>query len=216
MRLRTGKTGRASCRGLTLVELAVASFLLAILLTLTHLALVEGVKKQQALQEEIELQQDALAILTRLSRETAEGHSATFWPDRAPGTPLTMPGGEPTGFVFLSPRDDDGQISLDPVSNRPVWQKRVCYFFQPAQQKVFRCVDPLAAPSSVAPPRDDTKTTGWFETNRPVDPLPGRVESFDIRVGDSQDQLEFNLTLTSQRGSRTKSLEFIASTTLRE
>ena len=112
--MRSRDTGRASCRGLTLVELAVASFLLAILLTLTHLALVEGVKKQQALQEEIELQQDALAILTRLSRETAEGHSATFWPDRTPGSPLTMPGGEPVGFVFLSPRANTSRSRVDP------------------------------------------------------------------------------------------------------
>jgi hypothetical protein len=207
---------RGQKRGTTLAELAVASFLLAILLTLTHLALIEGVKKQQALREEIELQQDALAIMARLSRETAEGHSPTFWPDRAVGAPLTMPGGEPTGFVFLSPRDADGHITLDATTNRPIWQKRVCYYFDPTTQKVFRAEEPLATPSSTPPPRDDTKTTEWFQTNLPSDPLPGQVESFNVNVGATEKQLEFQLMLNSQQGTRRKTLEFIASATMSE
>ncbi|HIB67373.1 MAG TPA: hypothetical protein EYO33_20280 [Phycisphaerales bacterium] len=205
---RRGETGT------TLVELAVASFLLAILLGLTHLALIEGVKKQKSLREDIALQQDALALLARISREASEGHSGTFWPDRSTNSILTMPGGAPVGFVFLSPRDGAGRIQLDPSNNRPVWQKRVCYYFEPANGKVYRAEDSLAAPSSTAPPRDDSKTTQWFKDNRPGDPLPGVVESFEVEVGDTLEQLKFNITLSTQQGPRKKELEFLTNATL--
>ena len=205
---------RKAQSGTTLIELAIASFLLAILLGLTHLALIEGVKKQKSLREDIALQQDALALLARISRETSEGHSGTFWPDRSVNSPLTTPGGTPTGFVFLSPRNDAGRIQLDPSNNRPLWQKRVCYYFEPTNGKVYRAEDPLPAPSSTAPPRDDTKTAQWFKDNRPSDPLPGVVESFAVEVGDTVEQLKFNVTLSSEQGPKKKELEFLTSATL--
>jgi hypothetical protein len=208
---------RAAClrraRGITLAELAVSSFLLAILLSLTHLALVEGIKKQKSLRNDISLQQDALATLTHLSREVSEGHSGTFWPDRTTSSPLTMPSGEPTGFVILSPRDASGRIVLD-SSNLPIWQKRVCYYFDNSSNKIYRAEELLASPSSIPPPRDDTKTTQWFKDNVPSDPLPGSAEFFGVVVGETPEQLRFNLTLGSEEGRRKKTLEYVASATL--
>jgi type II secretory pathway pseudopilin PulG len=205
---------KTQLKGTTLVELTVASFLLAILLTLTYQAMVGGVRQYQILRSEIEMQQDALALLARLSRETAEGHSATTWPDRIAETELTMPGGNPVGLVFLSPRNSAGKIELDPTTARPMWQKRVCFFHNPTTRKVYRSLDHLVAPSVAPPPRDETKTTGWFRETRPIDPLPGNVEDFTIQVGDSERNLRFNITLTTESGQKTKILQFLSSTTL--
>lgn len=202
-------------RGTSLVELSVASFLLMILLGLSYLTLVEGVDKQNGLRDEVGLQQDALALMARISRETAEGHSSTFWPDRTVDAPLATPGDELLGFVFLSPRDDHGRVRIDPSNNHPIWQKRVCYYYEPADRKVYRCEEPLAAPSSAPPPRDDTKTTDWFQANTLSDPLPGHVEDFVVRVGSEQEHLQFNASFTTIRGQKKKTLEFISSTTIK-
>lgn len=204
----------AARRGVTLIELSIASFLLAILLSLTYLAMSEAAKKQNILRDDIALQQDALALLAKLSRETAEGHSATFWPDRTANSNLVMPGGEPVGFVFLSPRNATGRIELDPVNNRPIWQKRVCYYFDSATSRVYRCEEALATPSSTPPARDDTKTTQWFMNNVASDPVPGTIEAFSVAIGDNLEELQFDVTLSTERGRRKKSVQFLTSATL--
>ena len=200
--------------GTTLVELAVASFLLSILLTLSYQAMHAGVTQYQNLRSEVDMQQDALALLARLSREVAEGHAPSAWPERTVNSSLLPPTGEPVGLVFLSPRDENGRIVLDSSSGQPLWQKRVCYFFEPSDGRVYRCVEALATPSSIAPPRDDTKTTEWFKNNVAKDPLPGNIEEFLIEVGEHPENLRFEVSVSSTRGRENKILEFLSSSTL--
>ena len=102
-------------RGLTLVELAIASFLFLLVLGLTSAALSSGVKSYLSVRSEVELQQDALAILSRITREVGEADPGTTWPPPTADTTLIPPGPDPVGIVFSSPRDGSGLVG----SGRP-------------------------------------------------------------------------------------------------
>lgn len=206
---------RRSVRGATLVELAVASFLFLIVLGLTSKALTAGVKNYLSVRSEIELQQDAIVILSRMAREVGEAESGATWPTPVPDTELLPPGTEPQGIVFSSPRNGNGELILDTATRRPTWFKRICYIYDPATRQILRSEDPLATPSASPPNLDPTKTTGWFQTNRPQDPFPGRVEDFHINVGPETDSFAFDLKVSTSSLGRTTSVQFLGHSTMR-
>lgn len=201
-------------RGLTLVELAIASFLFLLVLGLTSAALSSGVKSYLSVRSEVELQQDALAILSRITREVGEADPGTTWPPPTADTTLIPPGPDPVGIVFSSPRDGSGRLSLDPATKKPRWHKRICYLFDPSTRQLFRGTQDLAAVSATPPPLDPTLTTDWFRTNAPMDPLPGRVESFEIKVGNSTSSFDFNVVVSSSSQGYKTRVQFLGHATM--
>lgn len=201
--------------GTSLIELAVVTFLFLIVLGLTSNALSSGVRNFLSVRSEIELQQDAIVILSKLSREVGEASGDSTWPVPAPNTPLVGSVGEPVGIVFDSPRDNAGHMVLDPSTSTPLWQRRVCYFYDQTQNSVVRCDQPLPAPSTSPPGVDPTKTVSWFRDNRPNDPLPGRIESFSIQVGDSPESFNFDIQVSSESLGRKTTVQFVGHATMR-
>ena len=196
------------------MEMAVASFLFLIVLGLTSAALTSGVKSYLSVRSEVELSQDALAILSRISREVGEADPAATWPSPTPNTTLLPAGTEPVGIVFSSPRDSSGRLSLDPATKKPKWHKRICYIYDPANRQLFRGTQDLAAVSTSPPPLDPTLTTGWFQSKVPLDPLPGKVEKFEIKVGSSTSSFNFNLMVSNSSQGHTTRVQFLGHATM--
>lgn len=187
--------------------------LLILVMTLTYLAMKSGVEHYLTLRSSIELQQDALTILARLSREGAESNPGSIWPTPVANSPLLPPGGEPVGVVFASPRNDAGGIEIDPVTKRALWQKRICYWYDPATKRLFRCVDPIVPPTVIPPAQDPTKTTAWFRDNTASDPLQGTVDTFEISTNVAADNLIFDLEVSDNNKGLIHRLQFLTSTT---
>jgi len=198
-----------------LIELAVASFLFLIVLGLTSSALTAGIKNYLGVRGEIELQQDAIVMLSRMAREMGEADPAATWPPPVVESELTPPPGQPVGVVFSSARDNQGKLLLDFDSKQPIWQKRICYLFDPAQEKLLRSVDPLTVPTDSPPEVDLAKTTGWFREARPQDPMPGRVRSFTIKVGKDTDSFNLDIQVSGSSLGRTTTLQFLGHSTMR-
>lgn len=200
---------KRSLRGLSLVEGLVAMTLLALLLGLTHLAMNSGVKHFLNLRHSVELQQDALALLARLAREVAESPRASVWPEFTPNSAQEYQDDMPKGLVFLSPRDENGLLHLDPSSRRPIWQKRICYWYDPTENRIFRGTEPLDQPTDVPPPRDDEKNTAYFREQVLCAPLPGRVTELQIEY--LAGSVQFQLQVSQEERGYVKRLEFVTS-----
>ncbi len=200
---------RRSDRALSLAELLVAMALLALLLGLTHLAMNSGVKQFLNLRHSVELQQDALALLARLAREVAESPRASVWPEFTPDSVPNYSDEAPVGLVFLSPRDEDGVLHLDPASRRPIWQKRICYWYDPVEDRIYRGTENLDQPTDLPPPRDDEKTTAYFRENVLCAPLPGRVT--ELRIEHLSASVQFHLEVSQEERGYVKRLEYVTS-----
>lgn len=202
-------------RGTTLIELSVATFLFLIVLGLTSTALSSGVKNYLGLQSEIALQQDAIVVLAKLTREIGEANSSATWPPPAADTDLNPPAGNPYGIVLSSARNNQGKLLLDNTSRQPIWQKRICYIFDPTQEKLFRSEDPLAGPSDTPPGLDPVRTTQWFQDNMAQDPLPGQISEFRITTGSTTDQFTVDIKISNSSLSRKTTVQFLGHSTMR-
>lgn len=200
---------------MSLVELSVASLLLLIVLSLSVLAMRAGVRGFLTVKSETELQQDALVLLSKISREVGEADPAATWPQPTVSQVLQPVGSEPVGIVFSSPRGTDGRMVLDDTTKQPLWHKRICYYYDPSSRQVFRSEDYLTAPSTSPLGQDLTKTTAWFAANSAVKPMPGEVSKFNISVGEDLRSYNFNVEVSNGEGGRVTRVEFLGHATMR-
>lgn len=169
--------------GHTLVELAVATFLLGLLVALTGTFFRHALAHHRRTMRAVELQEDALATLGRLSTLVSESHRATAFPALTSPGPLLPPAGSPTGLILASPRDQDGRLRIDGSNGLPLWQRWVCVWHDATASRLMECSEDLATPSSVLPTLESSQDLVWFSTTRsPQRPLPGRVSAFSLNL----------------------------------
>lgn len=208
------RTNRAK-KGITLVELAVSMTLLLLVMSLTSLAMKSGTEEYLSLRSSIDLQQNALSLLTRVSREGTETNMSTVWPPPVAGSPLTVPAGDPKGVVFASPRDNDGNLVLEPASLQPEWQKRIAYWHDPGADKLYRATEDLASPGLAPPAPDPVFNTAWFRDNGTNDPFSAVVEQFEVEADSAGRTLKFQIEFSEEHKGVTRKLRYLTSATPR-
>lgn len=143
----------------TLVELLVVMGLLGIVVTMVYFVVHAGLKFYLDSTAALEIRQEALVGLNRMSLEMRESSLASVAID------MTSP---TKGIVFASIRNAAGLTS--PTSDgKLTWQRLSCYYVVPYQdsQAIFRKEEPLPGlvgrapdPLGLAPPRDPTYFLG--------------------------------------------------------
>lgn len=108
-------------RGFTLLEMTVYSAVAMLAITSIYSVLLTGLHFFSTTSNSAELQQDAMKILGRLTRELSESDSQTVQLSSSPS---------PQGISFASPRDLLGNVRY---SNGTLqWQSFICYYVAPA------------------------------------------------------------------------------------
>ena len=151
-------TSRGRSRGVSLVELMVASVIMGLVLS-SALTLMFACYRH-FLDGDIaaEMNDMVLSATTTLRRELADGHRASSKIFNAPG--------QPYGIVFASARLDDQTIDFDDVNLQPIWQKWVCYYLQPDDHDflLIRKEAPLLSPTTTPPLVPADRDTSYFKT----------------------------------------------------
>lgn len=102
-------------RGTTLVEVSIASGLLGLVVLCMYWVMAEGSRYVRVTNATIEIQEQALASLARLTDELAETNVNCLKVQ------------DDVGILFGSPRDADGRLQFD-AAGRPLWMKLIAYY----------------------------------------------------------------------------------------
>ena len=192
---------RAACSkpnsGLSLIELMVASSLMALISVAAFFILAEGGRYLAANQMAVDAQRSGLAILSALGADL-----------QASKANLIVTG--PQGVVLASPFDEERSIEFDLASSTLKWQSWICYEYDgtSVSKKVRRfaaTASPTSppAPSSFAGDRA-TKILGKEITRFEVSPSSSTPNVWSIRLtaGSMQDSARYGIELESEAGPR--------------
>lgn len=104
-------------RGFTLIELAISSAILLLMLFACYEALVLARKYHQKLSDSSQIQQETMSVLSRIERNLvcASAESLEVSPDN-------------TAMRFISARTDGDFFDLDPATGRPRWRRWVGFY----------------------------------------------------------------------------------------
>ncbi len=114
-------------RGATLLELMIVMGLFGVLLYSVYLFIDRGITMYRESTDALEIRQQALLGMTRLSDEIRDTAMPSIhcW-STAPDVGDTV-----DGVVFASNKNADGDMEPDEDSGRIFWQKFVCYYLDP-------------------------------------------------------------------------------------
>ena len=126
-----------SKRGATLLEVVIATAVMAIVVGLGLAILISGSRYLRTNEQAIEAQRSGLALVTRFHQELQSTAQSTI-------------ASTSQGVVFASPFRDDGITEFDENSQQVLWQKWVCYQYDTATLKVTRYELPIT-PATAAP-----------------------------------------------------------------
>lgn len=144
-------------RGATLIELAIVSTLLIIITGMVYQVVQAGVAFYLDSNSAMEIRQDALVGLNRLSVELRQSSMASVHAYMTPAP------GDPPGIVFASPRDENGAMTAT-SDGKITWRRFVCCYLGDYQdyKALLRKTEVIATPPERAPdpeeqsPRRDT------------------------------------------------------------
>jgi len=145
-------------RGATLIELSIVAGLLGLLMTMVYAVLVKGMDFYRDSNDALEIRQEALLGITRLTKELRETSSGV--------TRITAA----QGLVFPSPREASG--SSQPTSDgKLTWLRWIAYYLGPqgTGQALFRKEEVIPPPNPVRPPDPDAngKNLVYFSATSP-------------------------------------------------
>ncbi len=137
-------------KGITLVEVLIATGLMGILLSMTGLICVDGIRAFHRSRFRLTTQQEATMAIDRLCRELNETHSDT----------ITLiysveNGGSDTEFDAISfgtPKDNDeatGNIRTNTATGRFEWERFIVYSKKVGETDVYRSVINKHSPSGI-------------------------------------------------------------------
>lgn len=145
-------------RGATLVELMVYTSLLGLLLGSIYAVFAASMRYFRVAQAATELQADAQKTVLNLVADLSDSNASSI-----------KIGSNPTGIIFISPRNQYGDFSYDSGGDL-YWQKWVCYYRESTTNKLIRKemylpanVNPPGTPSTSIP-SNATLTTTYFQT----------------------------------------------------
>ncbi|MBI3927886.1 MAG: hypothetical protein HY319_20260 [Armatimonadetes bacterium] len=162
-----------SRRGVTLLELLIASGLV-LLVALSVLALFEaGVRYVRESEARLDIQRDALVAMALVTQELSESNPVAFRTDP-----------DPPGVVFGSPRNLEGTLIVD-SSGKLIWQKFICYYLEDsgAERRLIRkerMLDPTVRVSFPPAPGAGLSTADFLVLPIPARTIAGGIESFAV------------------------------------
>lgn len=166
-------------RGVTLIEVAVHSSLLLIVLGIAYAGLVLSQKYYRHSEASVRVQEQALLAVRRMVAEMG-------------GSPAAGVTSDANGLVFVTARDAQGRVSYDSTSGECLWQGVVCYYLDSGS--LCRKERPLTPSTTLPSPlpgpaeiRDDSSLA--FEVAaRNIETLQfGAGEPFTLSVRTSTD-----------------------------
>ena len=179
-------------RGATLLELMIASALILIVLSVSLSLILSCVRYFRETDGAVQVHDTVLSAITKLERDLKESNPSSFQIYAAP-----------QGVVFASPRLPDNTLDFDDTSLLPLWQKRVCYYLEPAGAE-FNLVrkEEFLPPASVSDtPPPPTVDTAYFQANVSTGGVVARgVTRFDWVAGPPV-QVTLACTDISHRGA---------------
>lgn len=127
----------------TLLELTIVSGLLTLIVIMVTVVLIRGMHFYRDSNEALEIRQEALFGITRLTKELRETNPGVVRID-----------GPNRGVVFPSPRDATGQAQPT-TDGKLTWIRWIAYYVAPFQggQAIFRKEEPIADDASGKKPR---------------------------------------------------------------
>ena len=123
------------------MELMISIAIVSLISVAAFRILNEGLQYLRTNQKAMEAQSTGLALLTQIG----SGIQGT-------GAPLVR--NDPQGIVFASPTKDDGSVEFDPVTQKLLWQKWVCFYYDgdAVTRRERTIVVPSSDPSPVPAP----------------------------------------------------------------
>lgn len=114
-------------RGISLLEVMVASFVMSIVVYGAYQIFREGAQYFRTNQRAVDAQNSALIFLNKMSLEAVSAREDLI---ESYGAPYP-------GMVFASPAGQDGKIHYG-VDSRIIWKRYICYYYDAADRKVYR------------------------------------------------------------------------------
>ena len=179
--------------GVSLIELAVVSGLLIIIVSMVYQVVQAGVGFYLDSSSAMEIRQDALVGLNRLSVELRQSSIASV---RAYMSP---PAGDPKGLVFASPRDENGVMSST-QDGKVTWRRFVCYYVGDYQnyQALLRRDEAIVTPPERAPDPEEQspkRDTHYFFFNlASVKPRVIARHVTELNIVPTSDSVELDLS----------------------
>lgn len=192
--------GRSNAKGFTLLEVLISAALMGIVAALGFAILIKGAQYLRVNQSAIDAQKDGLLLLTQL-----HGDLQT--------TDQQLLLSTPQGAVFPSPYKDNGTTEFDPVTQKLMWQRWVCYAYDTATLKVTRHEMPISpadatpgappAPAAFLPQAGSkllaSEVSVFRVTQVTVTPPLWQI---DVTVGDMNDSSRYGVELQSKVSPR--------------
>lgn len=187
-----------SAAGTTLVELLVVLALFSIVLYCSFLLLDRGITMYRESADALEVRQQGLIGMSRLSAELRDTVNSSIHVDDA-------------GLVFTSAKNSENIREFNTVSGNPKWQKFVCYFLGPVEEdgrkllraeEYFPSVDSFAPdPTGGVPGGTDTPRTPEFyaaDTTYQRRIIARRVEKLELEKTPELVKISLTLTLSGR------------------
>jgi hypothetical protein len=175
---------RPDQRAYSLVELTVAMFLLGLIFYAVGAFFSSALTHHRQTMAALEVQEDALSTVGRLTTLFSESHRTTVKPALTAAGPVVAEAGNPLGLIFASPRDASGRLSIDATSGEPVWQRWLAVYHDPLTERIYECVETIGgALTSIPPVPDPDHDILWYRGNTSAPrPMPGRISDLDMEV----------------------------------
>lgn len=145
-----------------------------------------AVRYYRTSQDTIELQQNVLVSVTKLTTELGESSLQSVLVDPSP----------PGGVIFATPRNASGDIRYDPTSGKAIWERMLCYYVEVVGGVpcLVRKEKPL--PATDAPPLiPPGETTAGFQADVS---LPRRVVAHRITAFEVVDSAPLLVKVTAE------------------
>lgn len=187
-------------KGFTLVELLVAAGIMAIVALIGFEILVRGAQYLRLNQQALDAQRSGLALVSQLHGGLQTASQALIL-------------ATPEGVVFPSPYTDDGNTEFDGATNKLLWQKWVCYYYDGGARTVTRRELPVT-PANANPGTPPAAAT--FASRPVLNLVATQISVFsvtqvssvpplwnlDVTAGDMNDESGYGVELHSQVNPR--------------
>ncbi|MGE0493784.1 MAG: PilW family protein [Vulcanimicrobiota bacterium] len=114
-------------RGISLLEVMVASFVMSIVVYGAYQIFREGAQYFRTNQRAVDAQNSALIFLNKMTLEAVSAREDLIESYAAPYP----------GLVFASPVGQDGKIHYG-ADSRIIWKRFICYYYDATERKVYR------------------------------------------------------------------------------
>lgn len=177
-----------------------AAGIMAIVSLIGFEILVRGAQYLRLNQQALDAQRSGLALVSQLHNGLQTASQATIY-------------ATPEGVVFPTPYAHDGTTQFDGVTNKLLWQKWICYYYDAAARTVTRRELPIDPPNALpgSPPPALTFASrpvlnlvasqiSVFSIT-PVSTVPP-LWNIDVTAGDMNDESGYGVELHSQVNPR--------------